>query len=56
MIDYEDPSLLLDTKEVRAIYRIIKYEWINRDDDEAMSVANKISEFVNKHGETDAEI
>jgi len=49
------PGLVLKLEEVRAIYRIIKYEWINRDD-EAMAAANKISQFVNVHGETDAKI
>lgn len=48
-------GLVLNLEEVRAIYRIIEREWINRDDDEAMAVANKISQFVYTHGETDAE-
>lgn len=49
-------GLVLKLEEVRALYRIIKKEWINRDDDEAMAVASKISQFVYTHGETDAEI
>lgn len=33
--------------EVKAIYRIIEHEWINRDDEEAIRVADRISRIVN---------
>lgn len=41
-----DKILILSKEEVKAVYRIIKNEWIDRDDDGAMSVSDKISKFV----------
>jgi len=52
MIEDIDLGLELNLEEVRAIYRIIKYEWINREDREAMAVSDKISQFIKKYGET----
>ena len=38
--------MVLNEKEIKALYRIIENEWISRDDDEAMAVADKIGKFV----------
>jgi hypothetical protein len=42
----KDNPLLFTIAEVTAIYRIIEHEWINRDDPDAMDVADRISRFV----------
>ncbi len=43
-----EPFYKFTLSEVRAIYRIIEREWVNRDDNEAMKVSDRISDIVRK--------
>jgi hypothetical protein len=47
--EYVFDGLLLSEKEIKALYRILEHEWVSRDDDEAMAVADKISKFVREN-------
>lgn len=41
------PLLMLNEREAKAIARVVKDQWINRDDMEAMEVVDKICEYAN---------
>lgn len=36
--------------EINALYRLLEFQWINREDEEAQSVVDKIQKIV-KHNE-----
>jgi hypothetical protein len=33
-------------EEIQALYRILSHQWINREDEEALAVVDKISRIV----------